>query len=251
MLTQAPTARIVKRVRAHLLLAIGCAALVAACGDDDAPRTATPTATATARIATATIVATATTVPQATATATRALPPSVTATNAPTATATAASTATPAATDTAAPTVTPAADCATVGNICTVAGTGKAQFDGDGRPALDTSLYFPIDVLFDRSGRLLIMDWNNLRLRRVNDDGTVQTIMGTDFEDFPVEGALAEESPLHHASNMEYDVPGNLFIAGDHVPVVFKVDTDDRVFTVAGTTSTATAATAVRPARRS
>jgi hypothetical protein len=48
----------------------------------------------------------------------------------------------------------------------------------------------PIDVLFDRSGRLLIMDWNNLRLRRVNDDGTVQTIMGTDFEDFPVEGAL-------------------------------------------------------------
>ena len=32
------------------------------------------------------------------------------------------------------------------GTICTVAGTGKAQFDGDGRPALDTSLYFPIDV---------------------------------------------------------------------------------------------------------
>lgn len=236
MLTQAPTARIVKRVRFHLLLAIGCAALVAACGDDDAPRTATPTATATARIATATIVATATTVPEATATATRALTPSFTATNAPTATATAASTATPVATNTAAPTVTPAADCASVGHICTVAGTGKAQFDGDGRPALETSFYYPIDIKLDADGRLLIMDWNNLRLRRVNDDGTVQTIMGTDFEDFPVEGAPAEESPLHHASNMEYDVPGNLFIAGDHVPVAFKVDTNDRVFTVAGTT---------------
>jgi streptogramin lyase len=132
------------------------------------------------------------------------------------------------------PTATAGLDCAAVGTICTVAGTGQAQFDGDGRPALETSLYFPIDVLFDRSGRLLIMDWNNLRLRRVNDDGRVETIMGTDFEDFPVEGGLASESPLHHASNMEYDAAGNLFIAGDHVPVVFMVDTTDHVHTVAG-----------------
>jgi hypothetical protein len=110
-----------------------------------------------------------------------------------------------------------------------------AQFDGDGRAALQTSLYFPIDVLFDRSGRLLIMDWNNLRLRRVGADGIVQTVMGTDIEDFPVEGGLASESPLHHASNMEYDAAGNLFIAGDHVPVAFRVGPDDRVHTVAGT----------------
>lgn len=206
----------------HRLLAAAAALLLAACGDDGSAARPTPTASATV-----TAPSTATLVP----TATRTAEPSAT----PTASATPAATAPPTATATASPTVTAAPDCAAVGTICTVAGTGMAQFDGDGRPALQTSLYFPIDVLFDRAGRLLIMDWNNLRLRRVNADGTVQTIMGTDIEDFPVDGALASESPLHHASNMEYDGPGNLYIAGDHVPVAFRVDTDDRVHTVAGT----------------
>lgn len=173
--------------------------LVAACGDDPSPPRATPTATATA---------TATDVP---------------------------ATLTPTVTATPAPTDTPAPDCETAGIICTVAGTGMAQFDGDGRPALATSFYFPIDVQFDRAGRLLIMDWNNLRLRRVNDDRTIETVMGTDIEDFPLEGGLAKDSPLHHASNMEYDAAGTLYIAGDHVPVVFRVTPEDRVFTVAGT----------------
>lgn len=108
-------------------------------------------------------------------------------------------------------------------------------FDGDGRPALQTSFYFPIDLDFDRAGRLLIMDWNNLRLRRVEEDGTIATIMGLDYEDFPTDGALASETPLHHASDIEFDGSWNLYVAGDHVPVVFRVGTDDRVFTVAGT----------------
>ncbi|MBX3025724.1 hypothetical protein KF840_12525 [bacterium] len=216
-----------RRVRVAALCA-GVSVLLAACGSGDASGpVATPTGTSPATVtATGTRAASAT--PVATATATVA--PSRTAT--PVATATA--TATPLATDTAAPTPTAGPDCAALGTICTVAGTGKAQFDGDGRPARDTSLYFPIDVLFDRAGRLLIMDWNNLRLRRVNGDGTVETIMGTDFEDFPADGALAKDSPLHHASNMEYDVAGNLYIAGDHVPVAFMVDTTDHVYTVAG-----------------
>jgi hypothetical protein len=126
-------------------------------------------------------------------------------------------------------------NCKVDGVICTVAGTGMAQFDGDGRQALDTSLYFPIDLIFDRDGQPLILDWNNLRLRRINKDGTVTTIMGTDIEAFPVDGALAIDTPLHHASDVEFDADERLYVAGDHVPVVFRVGTDNRVFTVAGT----------------
>ncbi len=129
----------------------------------------------------------------------------------------------------------PSLDCETAGHICTVAGTGKSQFDGDGRAALLTSLYFPIDVLFDRAGRPLILDWNNLRLRRLKADGTIETIMGNGVEDFPTDGALAIDTPLHHASDVEYDAAGNLFVAGDHAPIVFRVGVDDRVLTVAGT----------------
>ena len=145
-----------------------------------------------------------------------------------------------ASTATATPTSTPTATvlhCEVDGVICTVAGTGNAQFDGDGRQALDTSLYFPIDIIFDQQGRLLIDDWNNLRLRRVENDGTVTTVMGDGFEDptLPVDGTLAIDSQLHHAIDVEYDSTGRLYLAGDHLPAVFRINTDDRVYTVAGT----------------
>lgn len=153
-------------------------------------------------------------------------------------------TATPTTTPTTTPTApltTPTAtatvlNCEVDGVICTAAGTGRAEFGPDGLPALETSLYFPIDITFDRDARPLIMDYNNLVLRRLNDDGTLTIVMGIPFiEAFPEEGALAKDTPLHHASDFEFDASGRMYVAGDHVPVVFRVDTDDRVFTVAGT----------------
>ncbi len=170
-------------------------------------------------------------------------PPTPTPTGAPSQQATPTRTRTPTSPAPTTPTITTtpnatetAAACQVPGVICTVAGTGLSQFDGDGRPALQTSLYFPLGVTFDPVGRALIVDWNNLRIRRINADGTIETIMGKDYEDFPTDGALAVDTPLHHASDIKFDNGGNLYVAGDHVPVVFRVGTDNRVFTVAGTT---------------
>jgi len=59
--------------------------------------------------------------------------------------------------------------------------------------------------------------------------------MGTGVEGFPTDGALAIDTPLHHASDVEFDGMGRLYVVGDHVPVVFRVGTDSQVFTVAGT----------------
>lgn len=124
--------------------------------------------------------------------------------------------------------------CNRPGVICTVAGTGLSLFDGDGKSALATSFYFPLDVVFDETGHPLILDWNNIRVRRINEFGLIETIMGTDFEGLPTNGARATETPLHHASDIEFDADMRLYVAGDHVPVVFRVETDDRVFVVAG-----------------
>ncbi|HUI25392.1 MAG TPA: hypothetical protein VL403_04840, partial [Candidatus Kryptonia bacterium] len=141
-------------------------------------------------------------------------------------------TATPAPTANTSPT---AAGCSSAGVICTVAGTGRAEFNGDGKPALQTSFYYPFEVIFDGNDRPLILDFNNLRVRRIDADGTIETIMGKSFEGYPVDGALAVDTSLHHASDLQYDTSGNLYVAGDHVPLVFRVGTDNRVFTVAGT----------------
>lgn len=125
--------------------------------------------------------------------------------------------------------------CEETGVICTIVGTGRALFDGDGRPGEQTSLYFPWSVTFDAEGRLLIVDANNLRLRRLEPDGTVRTVMGTGFEAFPADGALAVDTPLHHASEVQLDFGGGWLVAGNHVPAVFRVDTEGRVYRVAGT----------------
>lgn len=129
---------------------------------------------------------------------------------------------------------TPVAPCDVPMTICTVAGTGLSQFDGDGRPALRTSLYYPLDVVFDARGRALVLDWNNLRVRRINDAGDFETVIGTDFEDTPVNGDLAINTPLHHASDIEFDANGRLYLAGNHSPVIFMIGLDDRVRVVAG-----------------
>ena len=128
-----------------------------------------------------------------------------------------------------------AAVCDDAGIICTVAGTGLRQFDGDGRAALATSLYNPLDIEFDQSGRPLILDWNNLRIRRINEEGTVETIIGKDFEGVAVDGALAVDTPLHHPADIELDSVGNLYIASNHVSNVIRIAPDTRVFVVAGT----------------
>ncbi|MEK6675023.1 MAG: hypothetical protein AABZ47_05135 [Planctomycetota bacterium] len=124
--------------------------------------------------------------------------------------------------------------CLESGVICTTVGTGLSQFDGDGKSALDTSLYLPLDVSFDAAGRTLVLDWNNFRVRRIDEDGTIETIIGTGFEEAPVDGALASATPLHHASDIETDFAGNLYVAGNHAALVFRVGTDDRVSIVAG-----------------
>lgn len=124
--------------------------------------------------------------------------------------------------------------CDQTGVICTVAGTGQSVFDGDGRPALRTSFYFPEDVEFDLAGRPLILDASNQRIRRINEDTSVQTIIGVGEEDSPVDGALAVDTPLHHASDLAPDATGRIYVAGNHAPVVFRIDVDDRVYVLAG-----------------
>jgi hypothetical protein len=149
---------------------------------------------------------------------------------------------TPTATPTAPPTNTPAGgDCAAAGVICTEAGTGMSVFDGDGRSALATSFYYPLDVVFQPDGRLIINDWNNLRGRRVDFDGIVRTIIGTGVESEPQDGVPATETALHHASDFAFDGEGRMLVAGNHVPYVYRVGLDDRVQIVAGSGEVGTA----------
>ena len=54
------------------------------------------------------------------------------------------------------------------GIACTWAGIGGTRgFNGDGKPRLDSWLYFVEDLSFAPDGRAWLLDWNNHRVRRV------------------------------------------------------------------------------------
>ena len=63
------------------------------------------------------------------------------------------------------------------GTLCTVAGDAGIGLGKDGVSATSSSLYFPQDVGFDDDGNLVIVDFNNHRIRRVI-DGVVGLVVG-------------------------------------------------------------------------
>ena len=112
---------------------------------------------------------------------------------------------------------------ATPGNICPFAGTGDSGFNGDGRPCKETWLSHPMSVTFSPYGKPIIADWNNHKLREIEDDGTVRTIMGTsfigdgDFEQLDLaEGAPGTQINLNHPTQQRYFSSGDLLSASWH-----------------------------------
>jgi hypothetical protein len=124
--------------------------------------------------------------------------------------------------------------CGDPGTICTVMGTGQSAYLGEGQPPGEVALYWPIDMTFDNEGRFLVLDYNNQRVRRVDHDGLVRTIMGTGIEASVEDGSPALETSLHHAFSLCYDAAGNLYLAGNHVPQLFKLTTGDKSYVIAG-----------------
>lgn len=70
-------------------------------------------------------------------------------------------------------------NCTAAGIIATVAGTGTANFSGDGGKALSAELNSPSGLAFDPAGDLYIADTQNERIRKVNaTTGIIVTIAG-------------------------------------------------------------------------
>lgn len=105
------------------------------------------------------------------------------------------------------------------GIITTVAGTGngddfaKRGFTGDGGPATDATLAFPAGVFVDNSGNLYIADQFNNVIRKVNEQGIIDTIVGTGDSGFSGDGGSATEARLSSPGRTFVDSNGNILIA--------------------------------------
>ena len=108
-------------------------------------------------------------------------------------------------------------------------------FAGDGGPAVEALLDFPLGVALDAAGNLYIADSNNNRIRKVDPAGIITTIARTDEEGFFGDGGPATEAHLRCPSGVATDSTGNLYIADPCNQRILRVDPSGTISTYAGT----------------
>lgn len=136
----------------------------------------------------------------------------------------------------------PTPACDAPGALCTVAGTTPDEtghpflgFNGDGLAATATWLYFPSALTWMPDGRLVIDDFNNMRIRVLEPDGRLVTIAGNGVHGWAVEGEVATASALENPVDVAIDADGHLVIAELHTGRILRVDEGGRIEIVAGT----------------
>lgn len=129
----------------------------------------------------------------------------------------------------------PADGCEPVaGHVCTVVGDGGRGYNGDGLPATETLLYFPTALAFDDEDRLVFVDFNNQRIRRVEHDGTVATLVGNGVHAYAVPGEHALQTALENPVDLALLPDGRMLIAELHAGRVLEIDDASIVRTYAG-----------------
>jgi sugar lactone lactonase YvrE len=122
----------------------------------------------------------------------------------------------------------------TNGVMTRVAGTGTLGFSGDGGLATNANLNQPQGVAVDGAGNLYIADRYNHRIRKVDVNGVITTIAGTNTLSAFHEGAMATNVYLGPAG-VTVDDYGDVFIADPYYNRIFRVDPYGVITSVAGT----------------
>lgn len=121
------------------------------------------------------------------------------------------------------------------GNITTVVGTGIAGFNGDGGPATSAKVRLTGFIAFDGTGNLIVPDYKNHRIRKVDKVGIISTIVGTGALENSGDGFDASLAGIGEMCSVVYDQLGNLFLSDCVKSVVRKIGIDGIITTIAGT----------------
>ncbi len=121
------------------------------------------------------------------------------------------------------------------GLISTVAGDGGFYYIGDNGPAYRASIAGPTGVVVDNEGNIIIADRQNNRIRMVDKQGMIRTIMGTGQQDYNGDSELARETNLHFPFSVALDKNGDLLVIDrSHYRIRKLIMKGRKVTTVAG-----------------
>ncbi|MBR3632383.1 MAG: hypothetical protein IKN49_04945 [Elusimicrobiaceae bacterium] len=122
------------------------------------------------------------------------------------------------------------------GYIYTVAGNGRAGYEGEGAQAIASSLNGPSAVAISPAGELYISDTDNHRIRKIDrNTGKLITVVGNGEPGDSGDSGLAVNARLYYPTDIAFDKQGNLFISDTGNNKIRVVEhRSQRIFTIAG-----------------
>jgi sugar lactone lactonase YvrE len=109
--------------------------------------------------------------------------------------------------------------------ISTVAGMGKAGFEGDGGPATKAKLSQPHSLAFDAKGDLFVCDIINHRIRKIDlKTGLISTYSGTGQKKTSPDDSKIEGASLNGPRALAFAPDGTLWLALREGNAVLKLD---------------------------
>jgi len=116
------------------------------------------------------------------------------------------------------------------GRIFTIAWTGIPALGAEDVDPTTSDLYLPQDMTVGPDGLLYVVDWNNHRIR-VIENGLIHTIIGTGLLGDAEPGPALEIS-LNHPTNVTFDHQGRLIMSAWHNSKVMRMDMTTRYMEV-------------------
>lgn len=115
--------------------------------------------------------------------------------------------------------------------VDTVAGFGT--FGGDGGPAT-AALISPSALAVDANGIIYVSDPGNNRIRRIDNSGTITTLIGRGYGTFRGDYGPGGLAGMSAANSLALDRSGNLYFTDDSNQRIREITTSGLVFTIAG-----------------
>ena len=118
--------------------------------------------------------------------------------------------------------------------VFTFAGTGEAGAGGDGGLATEAQFTFPTDPAVDGVGNVYVADSGNHRIRRIDTEGVITTIAGTEVRGFGGDGGPATEARFDAPTDLSVDGSGNVYVTDLTAIRIRRIDAEGVITTIAG-----------------
>lgn len=119
--------------------------------------------------------------------------------------------------------------------ITTIAGTGVAGYSGDGGPATEAQLNYPVTVTIGPDGDIYIADKLNNRVRSIDENGIISTFAGNGLV-YPNSylPKPATDSMIATPHELIFDVDGNAYVSTYDRKKVLRIDPQGMLHWYAG-----------------